>query len=266
MNQLKRRSVEANPVSPIFSSRRTELIVQSAIAVVAVGVLALYAFASAFTTFGTFDDDGYFLQAYRDFLSGKVPYNQIFAFYGPFTFYGGALIARFNAVNVTHDNFRWALLPLWIAIALLMAGIVWRWTGRFSPALIAFFLIGFRLLGLAVSNGHPQVWVILAVALLLWLGIDWVYEQNRHWPAFVTGFLIGLILLCKINVAVFVCVAIGLTGSLLLKGRLRVLSSAVFLTGAVGLGLVVFFAGTTVSERYFALVYVLSVAGISIVA
>src|SRR5215469_6337366 len=100
MNQLKRRSVEANPVSPIFSSRRTELIVQSAIAVVAVGVLSLYAFAFVFTIFGAFDDDGYFLQAFRDFLSGRPAYDQVFAFYGPFTFYGGALMARFNAIHV----------------------------------------------------------------------------------------------------------------------------------------------------------------------
>ena len=266
MNQLRRRSSETNPVLSFFSSRRIELIVQSVIAFAAVGVLSLYAFSFVFTIFGAFDDDGYFLQAYRDFLSGKPAYDQVFAFYGPFTFYGGALIARFNAINVTHDNFRWALLPLWIAIAVLMAGIIWRWTGRFSPALIAFFLIGFRLLGLAVSNGHPQVWVILAVALLLWVGIDWVYAAHRQRQGFGTGLLIGLIFLCKINIAVFVCVAIGLTGSLLLKGRPRVLFSAAFLTCAVGLGLVVFFAGSTVSERYFALVYILSVAVISILA
>ena len=266
MNQLRRRSSETTPVSSLFSSRRTERIVQSVIALAAVAVLSLYAFAFVFTIFGAFDDDGYFLQAYRDFLSGKPAYDQVFAFYGPFTFYGGALIARFNAINVTHDNFRWALLPLWIIIAVLMSGIIWRWTGRFSPALIAFFLVGFRLLGLAVSNGHPQVWVILAVALLLWVGIDWVYAAHRQWQGFGTGLLIGLIFLCKINVAVFVCVAIGLAASLLLKGRLRVLFSAAFLTCAVGLGLVVFFAASTVSERYFALVYILSVAGISILA
>jgi hypothetical protein len=245
---------------------KTELIVKSAIAVLAIGVVSLYAFAFSFTYFGTVDDDGYFLQAYRDFLSGKLAYDQVFAFYGPFTFYSGAAIARFNAINVTHDNFRWALLPLWIAIALLMAGIIWRWTGRFSPALIAFFLIGFRLLGLAVSNGHPQGWIILAVALLLWLGIDWVYATYHHWSAFGTGLLIGLIFLCKINIAVFITVAIGLTGSLLLRSRPRILSSTVFLTGAIGLGLVVLFAGSTVSELHFVLVYILSLAGIVIIA
>jgi len=266
LNYLRRRFLETAPVSSVFSSRRTELIVQSVIAALAVGVISIYAFAVAFTYFGTVDDDGYFLQAYRDFLSGKLAYDQVFAFYGPFTFYSGAAIARFNAINVTHDNFRWALLPLWIAIALLMAGIIWRWTGRFSPALIAFFLIGFRLKGLAASNGHPQVWVILAVALLLWLGIDWVYAAYRQWLAFDAGLLIGLIFLCKINIAVFICAAIGLTGSLLLRGRLRILSSTVFLTGAIGLGLVVLFAGSTVAELHFVLVYTLSLAGTVIVA
>ena len=250
----------------VFPRRKAKVLLQTIIAALAVGVLSLYAFASAFTTFGTGDDDGYFLQAYRDFLSGKPAYDQVFAFYGPFTFYSGAAIARFNAINVTHDNFRWALLPLWISIALLMAGINWRWTGRFSPALIVFFLIGFRLAGLAVSNGHPQVWVILAVALLLWLRIDWVYSAYRQWPAFGTGLLIGLIFLCKINIAVFICAAIGLTGSLVLRDRLRIVSSTVCLTGAIGLGLVVLFGGSIVAELHFALVYTLSLAGIVIVA
>ena len=47
-----------------------------------------------------------------------------------FPFYSAALLARFDAANLTHDNFRWALLPVWIVIVLLFAGVVWRWTGR----------------------------------------------------------------------------------------------------------------------------------------
>jgi hypothetical protein len=213
-----------------------------------------------FTTFGAFDDDGYFLQAYREFLSGRTAYDQVFAFYGPFTFYGGALIARFNAIHATHDTFRWAYLAAWIAIALLLAGIIWRWTGQFAPTVIAFFLIGFRLLALAVSVGHPQVWVILAVALLLWVGIDWIYQPGQQWRALCAGSLLALVVLCKINIGIFVAVAIGLAGSLVLRGRLRTLVSTLFLIAAIVLGLLVFVASSVASEKSFALVYILTLA------
>jgi hypothetical protein len=240
---------------------KTELIAKFALGLAAAGVLCVYAFAFTFTTFGPFDDDGYFLQTYRDFLSGRTAYDQVFSFYGPFTFYGGALIARFHANNVTHDTFRWAYLVLWIIIALLMAGIVWRWTGRFTPSFIAFFLIGFRLLGLAVSIGHPQIWVLLAAAVLLSLGIDWVYMPNRGASAFCTGVVMAVILLCKINIGVFISAAVALTSGLLFKYRLRSITTGIFLIPAIALGLMVFFAGSTASEKYFASIYVVSLVG-----
>lgn len=241
-------------------------IFQAVIGLAALAVVAVYAFALMFTTFGAFDDDGYFLQAYREFLSGRTAYDQVFAFYGPFTFYGGALIARFNAIHVTHDTFRWAYLAAWITIALLLAGIVWRWTKQFAPAVIAFFLIGFRLLALAVSVGHPQVWVMLAVALLLWVGIDWIYQPGPQWRAFCAGSLLALVVLCKINIGVFVAVAIGLTVSLLLRGRLRTLTTTLFLTAAIVLGLMVFVTSSVASEKCFALVYILSLAATTAIA
>src|SRR5215469_2694128 len=245
----------------LSSGFRYKWILQSAMGCAAVAVVIVYAFASTFTTFGDFDDDGYFLQACRDFLSGRTPYDQVFSIYGPFTFYSGAFIAGFKADNVTHDGFRWALLPAWIAIALLMAGIIWRWTGRFSPAVIAFLLIGFRLVDLAGSVGHPQVWVILAVAVLLWLGVEWTYLPTQQWRAFCTGFLIGSVFLFKINIGIYIAVAIALAGSLLLTGRLRTLTSGVLSTAAIGLGLMFLIKTSTASERYFAVVYVLALAG-----
>jgi hypothetical protein len=225
-------------------------------------MMTTFAFAYTFTTFWFFDDEGYFLQAYRQFLSGHVLYDQVYAFYGPFTFYCAALLARFDAVNVTHDNFRWALLPVWIAIALLFAGVVWRWTGRYSPALVAFLLIGFRLKGLADSVGHPQLWIILAVAVLLWLGIDWIYLPNKRWCAFWTGFIIGVIFLCKINIGVLVSIAILLATSLQLRGRLRTLACGMLVIAAAGLGLLLLFTSSVGSEKYFALSYLVSLASI----
>jgi len=76
---------------------------------------------------------------------------------------------------------------LWVAIALLMAGVVWCWTGGFSAALVALLLVGVRLRGLSKAVGHPQLWIILAVAVLLWLGLDWVSLPSRSVRAFWVG-------------------------------------------------------------------------------
>jgi hypothetical protein len=239
---------------------RYQCIWQGIVSLAAVGLTATFAFAATFTTFQPFDDEGYFLQAYRQYLSGRVLYDQVFAFYGPFSFYCAALFARFDAVNVTHDNFRWALLPVWIVIGLLFAGVVWRWTGRYSPALVAFLLLGFCLRSLSDSVGHPQLWTILAVAVLLWLGLDWIYLLSKQRYAFWTGFVIGVIFLCKINVGILVFIAILLATSFQLRGRLRTLACGMLIVAAGGLGLLVLFTRSLVSEKYFALAYLGSLA------
>ncbi len=93
-------------------------------AVIATGLLSVLSFSYLFTTFVRWDDEGYFLIAFRDFLSGRILYDQVFAMYGPITFWTAALIARFSPYNVTHYAFRWVLLPVWIVIAALMAATV----------------------------------------------------------------------------------------------------------------------------------------------
>jgi hypothetical protein len=50
-------------------------IFRGAFALVALGLVGTLAFAYLFTTFMPWDDEGYFLQAYRDFLSGRILYD-----------------------------------------------------------------------------------------------------------------------------------------------------------------------------------------------
>jgi len=237
-----------------------ESIWRASVGLLAVGLMAIYAFAYTFTTFARFDDEGYFLYSYRAFLKGQAPYDRIFSFYGPFSFLSSAVIARFDPLNVNHDTFRWLLLPVWVLIALLVGGVVWRWTRLYSAALIGFLLIGIRLLGLTVSIGHPQLWVILAVVVLLWLGLDWIYLPGARSYAFWTGIAVGIIVLCKINIAFFVAIAIALAASLQIEGRIRLISSGVFLAAAAGLGVLLLFSTSIGSEKYFALVYLGSLA------
>ncbi|MGH9597179.1 MAG: hypothetical protein ACRD3K_10320, partial [Edaphobacter sp.] len=241
-------------VNPVLG-RRYRRIWRVTVGVAASGLVALFAFFTIFTSFGRWDDEGYFLLSYHDFLAGRIPYNQIFSFYGPFNFGSAALIARFNAANVTHDTFRWALLPVWIVIALLIAGVVWRWTGRFSLAVIALLLTGFNLRSLGEEVGHPQSWILLASALLLWVGLDWIYLPSRQRRAFWSGLIIGVILLCKINMGIYAFVALALAVSLQMRGRIRLFAIGIATTAAVGLGLLLLLSVSTRSEELFVFTY-----------
>jgi hypothetical protein len=255
-------------ISNVILRRRCKYFWRGLVSLVAVGLVAIFAFSYVFTTFSHYDDEGYFLQSYRDFLRGQVPYDQLFSFYGPFSFYSAALIARLDAANVTPDNFRWAMIAAWIVVASVIAGVVWRWTRQFSSTVVAFLLVGFRLRGLAVAVGHPALWTILGVAILLWVGLDWMYLPGKQRRAFWTGFVVGIIILCKINLGIFVFLATALAVALQFKGRFRTPAIGLLVIAAAGLGLLLFLAGTIASEKYFAVAYLGSLAmtiGVAIV-
>jgi hypothetical protein len=239
---------------------RNVCICRVAVALVAVAIVAVLAFAHLFTTFLPWDDEGYFLQAYRDFLSGRVLYDQVFAIYGPLTFFTAALLARFDAGNVTHDTLRWILLPVWVAIAVLMGGLVWRWTRRFMPSVATLLLVGFHLRGLAKCVGHPQVWVIFAVAVLLWLGVESGSQAINKRRGFWAGVVIGAVLLFKVNIGILVFIGFALALSLRLKAWPRTLFCVLLILAAGAVGIAVFFSSPTTPHKLFALVYMASLA------
>jgi hypothetical protein len=237
-----------------------------AAALIATALLGVLSFAYLFTTFVPWDDEGYFLIAFRDFLSGHVLYDQVFAMYGPFTFWTAAAAARFSPDNVTHDGFRWLLLFIWIAIAALMAATVWRWTRRAPLALVVFLLIGSNLKGLAKGVGHPQCWIILAAALLLYLGIDWLSVPGKHWQIFLTGFLVAIIVLCKINLGTFAFLGVALALSFHFRGWLRILATWGLGISAASFGLLLFLRAAIPGEKYFALAYLAALASVFAIA
>jgi hypothetical protein len=230
------------------------------IAVAATGIIAGLAFGKLFTTFVPWDDEGYLLQLYRHFLSGSVLYDQLISIYGPLTFFFGAVVARFQPDSVTHDAFRWATLPVWVLIAFLLAAVVWWWTGKFGPSLIAFLLIGYRLTGLAKGIAHPQLWIIVALAILLALGLDWVWRPRESLRALWAGILLGAVLLFKINIGIFLCVGVALAIGLHMKGRMRIVFCGLPLLASAVFGIALLFATSFRSEVFFALAYLASLA------
>lgn len=231
----------------------------SIVGLATIGLVATFAFARLFTIFATHDDEGYFLQAYREFLSGRILYDQVFTLYGPLTFFIPAAFAGFDAANITHDALRWTLLPFWVLIAAMMAGTVWRWTGRFAPSLGAFLLTGFDMFNLAGGVGHPEVWIILAAVVLVWVGLDCL-RQKRHRQAFLPGAIIGLVFLLKINIGLFLLIGFVLAMGLHFKGAVRFWLCGMAGAAAAGIGTALFLTTPTSSEKYFAVAYMTSLA------
>src|SRR5262249_15818488 len=209
--------------------------VRCAIACIAVALLSVFAFGQLFTTFPIYDDEGYFLLACRDFLSGRALYDQVFAIYGPMTFLLTAIVAGLDAGRVTNDWLRWTTLPAWLAIAALLGGVVWRWTDRFAPALTTFLLIGSNLRLLAPRVGHPQLWFLCAAAVLLWLGVDWDSRSGARRALWI-GALVAMILLLKINLGLFAVVVVTLVIGHRARGRIAVLTTCGALTLATAFG------------------------------
>ena len=230
------------------------------VAVAATGMVAVLAFGQLFTTFVPWDDEGYFFQLYRHFLSGRVLYDDLFSIYGPMTFFCGAVVARFHPDSVTHDVFRWATLPLWVLIAFLLAAVLWWWTGKSGPSLIAFLLTGYRLKGLATGVAHPQLWIIIALAMLLALGLDWVWRPRQNMRGLWAGILLGAVLLFKINIGIFLCVGVALTIGLHMKGWTRIVFCGLPLLASTAFGIALLFATPFRSEAYFAVAYLASLA------
>jgi len=269
-NQKSRNSdMHLHSIQPGFGAALRDKyawIWRCAAALIAVGIVATLAFALLFSTFVPYDDEGYFLQSYRDFLSGRVLYDQVYALYGPLTYFTAALLARFDPANVTHDAFRWIWLGIWVLIATLLAGLVWRWTGRLGPSLITLLLIGHRLSALAGDVGHPQVFIIIAATLLLWLGLDWIVQPEGWRRAFWAGTVIAGIILIKINIGIFIATGVAFAVALHFKGRARVLSLGLLALAAVSFGMSIVYLTPTRGDKYFVLAYLASLAAVVFIA
>jgi hypothetical protein len=246
-------------------TRLKECALRYTVAASALCLIGVFAFASLFSTFAFYDDEGYFLLAYRDFLMGRAPYDTIYAPYGPYTFLSAGLLTAFDPGNVTHDSFRWITLPVWVGIPIVFAGLVWRWTGNFRISIALLLLIGLRLSGAAEGVAHPQLWVLAALGILLWVGGKWLSGVRHVRRAFWAGLISGVILLFKINVGVFILSALGLAVSVQLRrGRLKTLAVLTGLLIAACLIPAFMLAGVagSASERLFIFVYVCSLVAI----
>jgi hypothetical protein len=118
---------------------------------------------------------------------------------------------RLTGLPITHDVVRLRTLALWLAAATLAGGIVWRLSESPVLGLTAFGLSFFHLERFCLEPGHPQelcaVLVLAAALLCCYLPC----HSRRCWVPVGLGVLIGLVVMTKLNIGVFLATGMMLT-------------------------------------------------------
>ena len=169
---------------------------------------AWVAYFQMFTYFAYYDDEGYVMITLKYFIKGYPLYDDVYTQYGP-AFY--LIKGLFHPlVSISHNEGRLFSIGVWLGTVLLISLFTYRVTRSVALSTLA-HLLSFIMLGVVTKEpGHPQeiCGFILALAA--------VFSTTRRGLP-VVGFLAGVLILIKINVGLFLLLAIGL----LFPGKIR---------------------------------------------
>jgi len=147
----------------------------------------------------------------RQYLDGNILYDQVYTQYGSVYYLFQALLHKISGLPVTHNTTRLTTIVLWISTSLfcgIFASKLTRSNLCGAAAYILTFLILFRT---THESGHPQelCGFLLICALCLLNG----KLESRWFDARIglLGVTIALLLLTKINLGIFLGLAIAIT-------------------------------------------------------
>lgn len=170
------------------------------------GVTAYY---RVFIGFSIWDDEGSLMLNVHQFLASKNLYGRL-PDYGPvYYFYEWFLHRALGAPN-THDVARITTLIPWLLTALLCAWIVLRLTRSLLLASGAHIVSFWTLSFLRDMPGHPQEICILFITCLVATGIGAAVPRWRGLAMILLGAFTAALLLVKINIGVFMMLAVAL--------------------------------------------------------
>jgi hypothetical protein len=165
------------------------------------GVTAWY---RAFGSLAAYDDEGalmFFMQRVAD---GHALYDDVHTMYGPLYYVLQSAAHRLAGARITHDSVRVFSIACWIAAGLLLFLAVYRITGSFPLALMAYY-VGFRaLVFMGYEHAHPQELCILLLLLVVLAA-----TSGRNAAAAWLGVLTAALLLTKINLGIITVAALA---------------------------------------------------------
>ena len=153
-----------------------------------------------FTTFRTYDDEGYVLFSLANFSRDGGLYTQVYSQYGPFFFLFADLTHRLLGFEFTTTAARVITLFHWLGAAVLCGHLVWRHLRSAGWALFALAVTFGQLWQMTLEPLHPGGFIAFAVALAAWAGAECIARDRPRDLALVAGLIGAALVLTKINV------------------------------------------------------------------
>lgn len=154
------------------------------------------------------DDEGYMVLMLRGWVDGGALYDRVFSQYGPLhTLVFGAPL-RLLGIELTLTMGRVVTLAICVATSLVLALVARRLTHSLWGALatqVGSFLL---LMQSVPASMHPGPLLMLLLAVLV-LNVAWLRPAHPRLSDWVTGGGVAAVLLIKVNIGIFVLVAVA---------------------------------------------------------
>ncbi len=163
-----------------------------------------------FTLFAKYDDEGYVLIGVRSLLHGHRLYDEVYSQYGPFFYMVHWTIYSLLGQSPSHDVQRFIGVALWILSSILWGRAVYLLTDSLLWSGLGFYL-GVRILAFFPwSAGHPEELCMLLLSATAVLACRMRSDRSAGTLAGLGG-LLAAIILTKVNLGLYVGLALGLT-------------------------------------------------------
>lgn len=166
-------------------------------------LLGVAGYLLLFTSFKTYDDEGYVLISLAHFAHGGRLYGEVYSQYGPFFFWWNDAWHRLFGFAFTNTTGRFVTLVYWLGAALLVARLVARQTRATAWALLALAATFSQLWQMTAEPMHPGGLIVFLVALGAWAGGECLGHGRVRTLAAVVGAIGAALALTKINLGVF---------------------------------------------------------------
>jgi hypothetical protein len=155
----------------------------------------------------SYDDEGFMMMTLRQYIGGAPLYDRMYTEYGPFYYVFHSSLFALAGWSVDHDHIRAITLLFWVLVAIGWSVCVWMWRRSVAWSLTTLLATMVVLSDLRWEPGHPQLLILLLLALIFITVI--IYTQTLRPVALaMLGAAIAAVLLTKINIGGFVSAAI----------------------------------------------------------
>ena len=163
-----------------------------------------------FTTYASYQDEGYMLVALKSFVNHGSLYDYVFTQYGPFYYeFWGGIFSLFD-IPVVQSSGRDAVLLVWVLTSLAFGVAMLRITGSILLGLATQALVYPALSVFTNEPMHPGSLICLLLATIL--GLACLFRPRPSlWPAALLGATVAALVLVKVNVGVFALAAVLLS-------------------------------------------------------